>query len=174
MKKENLKEKFISYFGEEKWNDEEMLHEIFEFEMFCCDYLGVVPIPVVVDEMMEDSRYYVDENYISLSKKCIKDKLEACKALSHELRHYFQHLVIKLDLNEEYKDVWKHEFANAIEVTDPNSEEQLLKYITQAIEIDAFAFQKYMIRQYFDIDLEIYGFEYDMLLEFHIEDTIKK
>ena len=174
MNKENLKEKFIAYFGEEKWNEEEMLREIFEFQMFCCEFLKVVPIPVVVEEMEEDSRYYVEENYIALSKKCITDKIEACKCVVHELRHYYQHLVIELKLDEEYRNVWEYEFKKRITAKDLDSDEQLLKYITQSIEMDAFAFQKYMIKEYFDIDTEIYGFEYDMLLQFHIEDTIKK
>ena len=38
MTKQELKEKFIEYFGEEKWCEEEMLTEVFEFELYVCKY----------------------------------------------------------------------------------------------------------------------------------------
>ena len=45
---------------------------------------------LVVEEIEEDSRYYIEENYIVISDKLILDKTEALKCLIHELRHCYQ------------------------------------------------------------------------------------
>lgn len=49
MKNNELKDSFIKYFGEEKWNQEEALAVLFKVEFKLCDYLGIEPIPVITD-----------------------------------------------------------------------------------------------------------------------------
>ena len=44
---DELKEKFIKYFGEEKWNQEETLAKLQKVVFDVCDnWLGIKPIPV--------------------------------------------------------------------------------------------------------------------------------
>lgn len=168
MTRQELKEKFIEYFGEEKWCEEEMLADVFEFELYVCKHLNIDPIPIVIDEMDEDSRYYMEEDYIAISKKCIKDKLESCKCLAHEFRHKFQKYVIDNDIKDVTRERWEASYYNPYVVTDVNSPEQLIKYICSPVEMDAFAFQRFIVNKYFDTDIEIYGFEYTMFLDFYI------
>ena len=87
---QELKEQFIKYFGQQKWDEEELLGmlRIAEFEL--ANYLEVEPIPVVIEDMVEDSRYYVKENYIAISSKLITNEVEALKCLCHEYKHYHQ------------------------------------------------------------------------------------
>ena len=69
MKSDELKDNFIKYFGEEKWNQEEALATLYKEEFKLCNYLGIDPIPVITDTIEEDSRYYIEENYIVISDK---------------------------------------------------------------------------------------------------------
>ena len=46
---DELKEKFIKYFGEEKWNQEELLGKLHEYDMDICDVLGIECIPIVFE-----------------------------------------------------------------------------------------------------------------------------
>ena len=55
MTDDKLKENFIKYFGEEKWDEETMLGRLFEFEQFICDYLDMELIPIIVEEMVDDA-----------------------------------------------------------------------------------------------------------------------
>ncbi|MBQ3253244.1 MAG: hypothetical protein IJA65_01705, partial [Acholeplasmatales bacterium] len=71
MSDKELKENFIKYFGEEKWNQEEMLAVLYKEELRLCKYLNIEPIPVIADAIEEDSRYYIEENYIVISDKLI-------------------------------------------------------------------------------------------------------
>ena len=58
-----LKSEFIKYFGEEKWNQENTLSKLWPIQLAICKDLGIEPIPVVVEEIEEDSRYYIKEDY---------------------------------------------------------------------------------------------------------------
>ena len=87
-----FKEEFIKYFGEEKWNQENMLSKIWPLQLTICKDLGIDPIPVVVEEIEEDSRYYIKEDYIAISNKLIMDEIETVKCLLHELKHAQQRI----------------------------------------------------------------------------------
>ena len=58
MSDEELKIEFIKYFGEEKWDQEEALGKLWPVELALADYLGVEPIPVIVDDIEEERLDY--------------------------------------------------------------------------------------------------------------------
>ena len=48
MNNKNIKEEFINAFGEEKWNELEILKPLQDaVDLVCKEYLGIEPIPVV-------------------------------------------------------------------------------------------------------------------------------
>ena len=175
MTDDKLKENFIKYFGEEKWDEETMLGNLFEFEQFICDYLDMELIPIIVEEMVDDSRFYVKEGYIAISKNCIKDKLEAAKCLAHELRHVYQMIcVASNDPEEPLRFEWEKDFKNPIVVNDPNNQDEYTNYLGMTIELDAFAFQKFMVKEYYGVVASHASLEYDMILDLYINKHFKK
>lgn len=174
MSEDKLKEEFIKYFGEETWNEETMLGELKEFEMFVCNYLNMELIPIVIEDMEDDSRFYVQEAYIAISKECIKDKIEASKCLAHELRHVYQMICVAENIESEPLRIeWEKDLRNPVVVNDPNSAEEYTNYIGMTIEIDAFAFQKFMVKEFYDITVNYPILEYDLILDLYINKTFK-
>ena len=173
MDDNELKKEFIKYFGEEKWNEEEALGKLFQYEMMLANYLNVDPIPVVVEDMMEDSRLYIKEEYIALSKECIKNHIEALKAVSHEYRHYYQLQCIRKGINSKLVNNWKEDFLNPVRVDDPEDVAAMTLYGFMTIEIDAFAFQKYALKKFLNIDTHHASLEYDVILDSYIDKYFK-
>ena len=164
LSEEELKTEFIKYFGEEKWNQEEMLGKLWPTQLALSDYLGVEPIPVVVEDIEEDSRYYPKEAYIVISSKLIGDEVEALKCLIHEMKHYQQYMCIIHDITMVPQlEEWKKDFE--INCAKATSYEEM---ICLSIEVDAFAFTKYIMDKWFGI--KIYHPEpiYDEILSRYI------
>ncbi len=113
MNNNELKDNFIKCFGIDIWNQEEMLGYLYKKELKLCKYLGIDLIPVVVDSIEEDSRYYIEDNYIVISDKLILDKTEALKCLIHELRHCYQFNCVRDNVEDYLVDIWKEEFSKA-------------------------------------------------------------
>ena len=165
MSDDEIKKEFIKYFGEEKWNEENYLSDLFPVELALADYLGVEPIPVIVEDIEEDSRYYPKENYIVISKKLISDEVEALKCLTHEYKHYQQFMCIIHNITKApLLDKWREDFQiNYASIT--SNEERL----ALTVEVDAFAFTKYIMKEWFDIDVIFPNLDYDSVLEMYIE-----
>ena len=173
MNDNELKKEFIKYFGEEKWNEEEALGKLFEYEMLLANYLNVDPIPVLVEDMMEDSRLYIKDEYIAISKECIKNHVEALKAVSHEYRHYYQLQCIRKGIDTKLVNNWKEDFLNPVQVTDPEDVTSMTLYGFMTIEIDAFAFQKFALKKFLDIETHHASLEYDVILDSYINKYFK-
>lgn len=164
MSEEELKEKFVSYFGEEKWNQEEALSNLWPLEILICDDLGIEPIPIITDNIEEDARLYDKEDYIVISEKLILDEVEAIKCVIHELRHVYQKVcVTNCDNTEPLLKLW---------IDEQNSPINLMSYSEQmclSIEIDAYAYQKYMLKVLYDIDWHHPNTNYDYVVEHYME-----
>lgn len=160
--REQLKEEFIKYFGEQKWKEEEFLGNLRIIEMALSNYLEVEPIPVVVEDFEEDSRYYVKENYIAISSKLITNEVETLKCLCHEYKHYHQLICITHnDTRMPMLEEWKKEFQL--------TEEELTNTPILYIEIDAFAFTKFIIDKWFGITIYHPDAIFDELLNKYIQ-----
>lgn len=165
IKDNKLKEEFIKYFGEEKWNEEEMLEEIMDFQIYVANYLNIDLVPVIVEDIPEDSRLYIKENYIAISKNIINDKIEVSKALAHEMKHIHQLLLVASDLYHPFKEEWKNEFQHMSQVSTNSSDEELANYVSGLVEIDAFAFQNFIVGKYYNVILEHPNKEYEKILK---------
>lgn len=155
----DLKNEFIKYFGEEAWNEEEII-SIYQEAVFvvCSDYLGIEPIPVVFDKLDgEVARYDSKLQAIILNRKYKNNYIELLDSTLHELEHHWQRLYIS-NYNTPKALRWKKELENY----DPTD-------VTQEIEIDACAFAQVIGNCEFGIN---YKCE-DPLLQKLVEDYIQ-
>ena len=156
---EFLKEEFIKYFGEEKWQEEEILTKLWPFQFALFLTLGVEPIPVVFQEMEEDARYYDKGNYIGISTKLINDEVEVIKCLIHEIRHYYQHICVDYnDTNEPQLQSWVNDMQKDYNSLDPS------EAICLSVEVDAYAYTKYIMKKWFDIEVVYPDMMYERVL----------
>ena len=168
LTQEELNEEFIKYFGKEIYNQEEMLMKLWPTQLAIADYLGVEPIPVLVEEIEEDSRYYPNDNYIVISKSLMDDEVEVLKCLTHEYKHYQQYMCIIHNVAHPLLEEWKKDFkTNYANVT---SYEEMLAL---TVEVDAFAFTKYILDEWFNIKVTHPYDVYDEILSRYINKYFK-
>ena len=135
MNNKNLKEEFINAFGEEKWNELEILKPLQDaVDLVCKEYLGIEPIPVVFEKLSEDvARYDFKLQVIILNNKCKDDYIEVLDGCLHELEHHWQLIYIANNDTPKARR-WKKEFENYDKYNQ-----------TQEIEIDACAFSQVIL-----------------------------
>ena len=67
---------------------EELKNNLFE-------YLGLEPIEIKYEDLgVEDSRFYTHDLYVSINEKYKDNEYETMKCLIHEIRHYYQLVVV--------------------------------------------------------------------------------
>ena len=54
------------------------------------NYLEVEMVPILFEDITEDSRLYLKEGYIAINEKYKGDYIECLKSLCHEYRHLYQ------------------------------------------------------------------------------------
>ncbi len=121
------------------------------------EYLSLDTIKVLYEDLgEEDSRFYTHDLYIAINTKYKNNELEQMKCLIHEIRHYYQLVVVVLGIDAEPQyNYWKEEFNMKLKPKD-----EMCKYI----EIDAFAFTKYILKDWYGIDYHHHDKNYDYLL----------
>lgn len=164
---EELKKEFIDSFGEEKWAEEEMIGKMISLSMDVSNDLGVEFLPIVFEEMAEDSRIYFKEEYIGINNKFKDNYVECAKCVIHELRHIFQILYAKI-FDDDRAKRFKYEFANAKEL-DVNNQESINEYSFQEIEIDAYAYTKWYMKKHLDIDIIHPSKDYEQIISLYME-----
>lgn len=106
------------------------------------DRLGVEPLEIKFEEMIDDSRLYIKEEYVAINKKFENDYVECAKAITHEYRHVFQIFYANM-FNDDRARGWRSELATLVNTSNMNKYGS--NYINQELEIDAFAFTKYFL-----------------------------
>ena len=155
MTNEQVKEGFINAFGEEKWMQEEMLSKLIPIHKDLCDYLGIDMIPVICEDIEEDSRFYFKEQYIAISPRMLEKYSEALKSLVHEVRHQYQVKCIYDDNTKENPQLvllWIEDYPkllNPLLKFDPDAGQ---KYLTNICELDAHAFSKWYLKEKLNIE----------------------
>jgi hypothetical protein len=173
MSEEKLKKEFIDSFGIDKWNEMETEVPCDMLAMRLCNYLEIDNIPVLFEEMEEDARYYDVLNYIAINKKFIGNELEIRKSIIHEVKHLHQKYCIshKNEINKfasiELIRKWKADFKINQRLIP------LDKLMLMSIEIDAFAFTKFILKEWFQYDYHHYDLIYDELLNIYINKYFK-
>ena len=128
------------------------------------NHLGLEPIPIKYEDITDDSRMYFEKGYIAISCK-LKDNYEECaKCIAHEMRHLFQIWYAKL-MNDERAIRWKEEFQHGINSSNMTRVEE---YLSQELELDAFAFTKYYLETYEGIEVVHKVPMYEKLIEAYI------
>ena len=164
LSNEELKEEFLKYFSEEQWNQEESLSKLWPVQLALSELLGVEPIPVVVEDIKEDSRFYTKDLYISISKNKISDDAKALQCLIHEYKHYQQYMCIIYNMTEvPFYKKWKEEFETK-NINNLTYEE----IICQTVEIDATAFEIHILKEWFDIEINHPDPLYNKVLKLYI------
>ena len=163
-----LKEDFINAFSEEKWEIEEALAKIEPISRELAEYLEVPQVPIVVENIKEDSRMYFQEEFIVLRKDIALNYVEALKSIAHEYRHWYQFLAVK---NKDESNPLVYEYAEGFMYMSEhgNTNDGSNEYYSLIIELDAFAFQKFFLKEVLDIETHYPNEEYDKMLDKFIE-----
>ena len=113
--------------------------------MRIADQLGIEPLDIRFEDLTDDSRLYIKENYVAINKKYENDYEECAKSIAHEYRHVFQIFYVNLFSNDR-SIRWKKELQGVINSSNMDSNGS--NYIAQEIELDAFAFTKYYLEEF--------------------------
>lgn len=164
MNKEKLKKDFINAFGEEKWEIEEALAKIEPISKELAEFLEVPQVPIIVENIREDSRMDFKLECIILRKDVALNYVESLKSIAHEYRHWMQFLCVK---NQDTSNPLVYEYAEGFMymAKHGNANDGTLDYYSLIIEIDAFAFQKYFLKEVLDIETHYPNEEYDKFLD---------
>lgn|SRR5690554_4887524 len=129
------------------------------------DRLGIDPLDIKFEEMIDDSRLYIKEEYVAINKNFENDYVECTKAIAHEYRHAFQIFYANM-FNDDRAKRWRIELSTFVNTSNMNNKGS--NYISQELELDAFAFTKYYLEKFESISVmnKIYGF--DTLIEKYI------
>lgn len=114
--------------------------------------LGIDPLDIKFEDLTDDSRLYIKENYVAINKKHENDYEECAKCIAHEYRHIFQLFYVNI-FNDERSERWKKELQGA--VNSSNMDNTGSNYISQEIELDAFAFTKYYLEKFENMKVRI-------------------
>lgn len=154
-------QEFIKLFGEDKWNQLERISTLEEVSECLCSYLGVEEIPIICETIKEDSRYYLKEQFIIISDKVIMDEVEALKCLIHEIRHHYQYICVSTNnVSEPMLEQWKEEFK--ILCQEPSVQ------LCSMIEIDAYAFTKFIMKEWFNQEIIHYDETYEKVISLYM------
>lgn len=173
LSEEEIDQKIIENFGPDVLKEMEFTLHIDNLNFKLADFLGIEVIPVFFEDIEEDARFYDKEEYIAISKKFMFDELETIKCLVHEVRHGYQKYCIT-HKNEKLKfapielvNEWEEDFSK---------EQSLIpldEQLCESIEIDAYAFTKYILKEWFDYEYHHHDITYDTVLGLYINQFYK-
>lgn len=129
------------------------------------DRLGIDPLDIKFEEMIDDSRLYIKEEYVAINKKFEYDYVECAKAITHEYRHVFQIFYANM-FNDDRARRWRSELSNLVNTS--NMSDKGSNYISQELELDAFSFTKYYLDKYESMKVENKINGYDEIIEKYI------
>ncbi len=174
LTKEESDQKFIEYFGKEKFEEEEMLRNIYPYLNMLSEEMELDPIPVTYEEILDDSRFCIKDEYIEISNIFRNNFLESLKCLIHEFRHYYQVNLLKTKSNFTYiEKEWMKEFKNPVVMSEERTDEEVTRYCFQFNEIDSYGYTQVIIKKYLNIDLVHPSSNYQTVISKYIEKYLK-
>ena len=153
-----------------------MLSKLIEPQKELCEYLGLEMIPVVCEDIEEDSRYYFKDDFIIISPLMLESYTDALKSLVHEIRHQYQYKCANnpnTKENPELVNDWRHEFSNLKRPVDPSNQESVNEYFSMMTELDAAAFSKWYLEWKYDIYTVHPNIIYDEFISRYIKKYFK-
>ena len=128
------------------------MKDLIKLQNEVAEHLGIDPLPIKFEDLGdEDSRLYLKEEYVGINVKYKNNYLECAKCITHEYRHVFQLFYANL-FDTETALRWKKLLATHINSATMNTDGS--DYISQELEIDAFAFTKFYLKQYEHINVK--------------------
>lgn len=128
------------------------------------NYLDIPLLPVKFDKIgEEDSRLLIKENSVVINEKFKDDFVECAKCITHEYRHAWQ-LFYVYENNDQIAKMWKEDLTGYKKPTATS------EYFLKTIEVDAFAFTKYYLKRFLNMNVtnNIQGL--DVILDKYIKD----
>lgn len=114
--------------------------------------LGIDSLDIKFEDLTDDSRLYIKQNYVAINTKYENDYEECARCIAHEYRHVFQLFYVNI-FNDDRSERWKRELQGA--VNSSNMDGNGSNYISQEIELDAFAFTKYYLEKFENMKVRI-------------------
>lgn len=174
MSDNELKSEFIKYFGEDKWNEVESVENLNDIEYILSKVLVLPTIPVITEDIPEDSRLDLENQSIVISRKLILNKTEAVKCLVHEYRHLYQQVILQTAPEHPLYNKWLKNLKNMKNtIVDINDPKEYTKYLLQPLELDAFAYTKYFLKKYLNQELICFNEEIEEVFDKYINTYIK-
>ena len=167
----DIKESFIASFGYEKWKEELMLERLIPLSIEIAYYLGIEAFPIIFEELNEDARVYINDGYIAINSQYKEDFSECAKCIAHELRHIFQTFYAFISKEAKAKRI-REELKNPVEL-DPADITSITRYCLQEIEIDAYAFTKWYLKKYHNIDVIHESYDYEKIIILYMNKYFK-
>ena len=130
--------------------------------------LGIKPLQIKFEEISDDSRLYIKEKYVAINKKYENNYVETAKCIAHEYRHVFQIFYVQI-FSDERSLRWKKELQSMN--NSSNIGESGLNYLSQEIELDAFAFTKFYLENFENIKVKNRIAGFDQYIDIYIENA---
>lgn len=170
---EELKQQFIDSFGEDKWEEEEVLGVLIHDCDKIAEFLGIEALPICFENIEEDSRLELEyPAHIEINRKFLHDHKECLKSIAHELRHAYQ-LFMAANPEEEKHYRWKEELYDHFSPLDVKDEDAVMKYNCKEIEIDAYAFTQVILYQEYGLDIKHPNKKYQLIIDAYINKYYK-
>lgn len=126
--------------------------------------LDLIDLEIKVENIEKAGELRIKENCIAISENILSDKLLCITTIVHELRHVYQILSIYDDNEIEiYRDRWKEELSTG-----------KAKDLFSFIELDAYSFEKYYLKEMYDIDYTFDNVKLDELTDEYIDKYLIK
>lgn len=170
---EELKQQFINSFGEDKWEEEEVLAILIQDCDKISEFLGIEALPICFENIAEDSRLELKyPAHIEINRKYLHDYKECLKSIAHELRHAYQ-IFMSANPKEEKHYRWKEELYDHFSQLDVNDEDAVMRYNCKEIEIDAYAFTQVILYQEYNFDIKHPNKKYQLVIDAYINKYYK-
>lgn len=138
--------------------------------MVICNELVVEPVPIIVEDIPDDSRLDLKNLCIIISKSKILDKTEALKCIIHEYRHIYQITTVMGGVNiHPLFNLWKENINTLFHPEYVNNMDEVNAYMAQPLEIDAFAYTKFFFRNYLNQELICFSEDTEAMLDEYID-----
>ncbi len=155
----------------------EIIYKLHELIYNLINYLGVERIPIEFSNIIkDDSRLVLKPGIKILVNNKFKDNyFECAKAIVHEYRHWFQINWISV-MDDDLSEKWGRSLEKVVSYENADlisNIEESTTYAIQDIEIDAFAFTKYYLEKYEEMDVIHPNIQYEELIRKYIKHNIK-
>ena len=170
---EELKQQFINSFGEDKWEEEEVLAILIQDCEKISEFLEIEALPICFENIAEDSRLELKyPAHIEINRKYLHDYKECLKSIAHELRHAYQ-IFMSANPKEEKHYRWKEELYDHFSQLDVNDEDAVMRYNCKEIEIDAYAFTQVILYQEYNFNIKHPNKKYQLVIDAYINKYYK-